>query len=106
MSSLMIYSRREGRIRFITPDCDAEFQGLAFKPNAGDNREAQHSLLNHSGAWISDDIMTRVEDSQGLVLMTEWDDIVDANFADISDLTGRPRLLFDGRKCQESPRFA
>ena len=25
--------------------------------------------------------MTRVEDAQGLVLMTEWDDIVDANFA-------------------------
>ena len=50
--------------------------------------------------------MTRVEDAQSLVLMTEWDDIVDANFADISDLTGRPRLLFVGRKCLESPRFA
>ena len=64
MSSLMIYSRREGRIRFITPDCDAEFQGLAFKPNAGDNREAQSiELIRVRG--LSDDIMTRVEDAQG-----------------------------------------
>ena len=50
--------------------------------------------------------MTCVEDAQGLVLMTEWDDIVDANFAENADLTGRPRLLFDGRKCLESPRIA
>ena len=50
--------------------------------------------------------MTRVEDAQSLVLKTEWDDIVDANFAENADLTGRPRLLFVGRKCLESPRFA
>ena len=67
---------------------------------------AKRRLLNSFGAWISDDIMTCVEDAQGLVLMTEWDDIVDANFAENADLTGRPRLLFLGRKCQESPRIA
>ena len=49
--------------------------------------------------------MTRVEDAQGLVLMTEWDDIVDANFAENADLTRR-QAFFYVRKCLESPRIA
>ncbi len=45
--------------------------------------------------------MTRVEDAQGLVLMTEWDDIVDADFAGNCRFDQTAGFFL----CQEMPRI-
>ena len=96
--------------------------GLSFKPNTDDVRESPSleviKILANENADISvydpmaleqarkflptditfaDDIMRCVGGTQAVVLATEWSQIVDADWAEISRLMAAPRLLFDGR---------
>ena len=96
--------------------------GLAFKPDTDDVREAPSlDLINvlvgesadvsaydpvaHDSALASlpssvrlaDDPLDAATDAQALVVVTEWEQIVNANWDEISTRMRPPRFLFDGR---------
>lgn len=95
--------------------------GLAFKPRTDDVRDAPSidliRALVDEGAIIKAydpkvsldcgllpesvdivrDPLTCGEGAQALVLMTEWDEIVSADWEEMAALTKLPRFLFDGR---------
>jgi UDPglucose 6-dehydrogenase len=96
--------------------------GLAFKPNTDDVREAPSlDLINRlaeedaeitaydpvvDGLALSRlppsvrvvrDPLDAADGAQALVLMTEWDQVVNANWADAAEHMKPPRFLFDGR---------
>ena len=95
--------------------------GLAFKPRTDDVRDAPSidliRALVDEGAIIKAydpkvsldcgllpesvdivrDPLTCGEGAQALVLMTEWDEIVSADWEEMAAVTKLPRFLFDGR---------
>ena len=96
--------------------------GLSFKPHTDDVREAPAidliRYLVEEGAQVTthdpqgldnaqrvlpsqvslmENLMDCVAGAQALVLMTEWPEIIDADWAEIARVTRSPRFLFDGR---------
>ena len=96
--------------------------GLAFKPDTDDVREAPSlDLINvlvgesaevsaydpvaldsalpnlPSSVRLANDPLDAASDAQALVIATEWEQIVNANWDDISNHMRPPRFLFDGR---------
>ena len=94
--------------------------GLAFKPNTSDLREASSIVLASRllgdgalvkaydpvaipyaakavrGILLCDDILSAVQDSDAVVLVTEWDEFTDLPLEKMKKLMRRP-LIIDGR---------
>jgi UDPglucose 6-dehydrogenase len=106
--------------------------GLAFKPNTDDMREASSRRLmeqlwqagarvrafdpvamseaarlygDHSGLTLADDPFAALEDSDGLVIMTEWSAFRSPDFAAMRSLLRVP-VIFDGRNLFEPSQVA
>lgn len=102
--------------------------GLAFKPETDDVRDAPsldliRALIDEgvdvqafdpraahtaarelpSSARIVDDPIEAAAGAQAVVILTEWDQITDADWKDIARCMRPPRFVFDGRNCL-SPR--
>ena len=104
--------------------------GLAFKPETDDVREAPaldliRALTDEGAAVVAydpkgvpmargkvpdearltNDMMDCVDGAQALVLMTEWREFLEADWAEIYDRTQSPHLLFDGRNVLDPARM-
>ena len=117
---LPLYALRErfGRLAGVK----VAILGLSFKPNTDDIREAPSldliRALVDDGALVSAydpvalpsaekalpcsvrferDLLKCVAEAQGLVLITEWEDIVQADWGKIGRHTESPCFFFDGR---------
>lgn len=96
--------------------------GLSFKPGTGDLTEAPGSKLARALAeegsqlavydpgagggenvclpervQVATDVLTATTGSQAAVVMTEWGEIVEADWAAVSRNMASPRFIFDGR---------
>ena len=101
--------------------------GLSFKPGTNDIREAASldivETLVAEGAVVSaydpqaneagrkalptgvafcDCPESAARDAQALLLLTEWDEIVEADWAAIAQLMREPRFVFDGRNALDA----
>ncbi|MCH7799948.1 MAG: UDP-glucose/GDP-mannose dehydrogenase family protein [Chloroflexi bacterium] len=104
--------------------------GLSFKPLTGDMREAPSVDLIQALVEDNADISTydpvvntpalagltesvrvcsglleAVEGAHAAVVMTEWDEIVSADWDDVSQSMEPPKLLFDGRNCLDKDKM-
>ena len=98
--------------------------GLSFKPGTGDMREAPSvdliQALTEDNADISaydpvvntpalagltenvricNGLLEAVEGAHAAVVMTEWDEIINADWDVVSQRMEPPKFLFDGRNC-------
>lgn len=98
--------------------------GLSFKPGTGDTREAPSidliKALRENNVQIStfdpvvdaddlpdlsctvrscEDVVEAAEGAQAAVVMTEWPEIVCADWVEVAERMAPPRFLFDGRNC-------
>ena len=96
--------------------------GLSFKPGTGDLTEAPGAKLARRLAkegsqlavydpsagggeneclpervQVATDVLTATTGSQAAVVMTEWKEIIEADWADVSRVMAPPRFVFDGR---------
>jgi len=117
---LPLYALRERFGRLL--EVNVAVLGLAFKPNTDDVRESPAidliRLLAEEGANVkaydpkalipslkvvpksvrlATNLYDCTQDAQALVLMTEWPEIVEADWERIASNTNLPRFLFDGR---------
>ena len=78
---------------------DEGVQVLAFDPQAGDTarRQLPSFDLRSGAARLTDSPVAAVEQAQAVVLLTEWPQIVRAEWPCIAAAMCPPRLLFDGR---------
>lgn len=83
-------------IRALTDDCATV---CAYDPQA---RDRARRLLPASVA-LKDDPSAATEGAQAVVLMTEWDQIVNADWETIGRGMREPRFLFDGRNALDPP---
>ncbi|MDA1189719.1 MAG: UDP-glucose/GDP-mannose dehydrogenase family protein [Chloroflexi bacterium] len=101
--------------------------GLAFKPNTDDVRDAPsldllHLLSEHgahvkaydpkarphalpSSVELMDSLEECVRGTQALVLMTEWSDIINADWESLARMVRSPRFFFDGRNALDKKRM-
>ena len=104
--------------------------GLSFKPGTGDMREAPSAdlirALTEDNAEIStydpvvnsparaglteyvtvcDRIQQAREGAQAVVVMTEWSEIIKANWEALSQNMEAPKFLFDGRNCLDREKM-
>lgn len=104
--------------------------GLAFKPHTDDIREAPSldliRILVEEGAivraydpkaaaaaerelpdkvHVMDDLLSCTRGAQALVLMTEWPEIVAADWDAVASHTKPPRFLFDGRNTLDAAKM-
>lgn len=115
--------KRLGRLRGVT----VGVLGLAFKPHTDDVRDApaidlaralvqEEVLVNaydpkvSAGSvpgWLTlaTDPIACAEGAQALVLMTEWEEIVEADWEAMADAAVAPKLLFDGRNALDPIRM-
>lgn len=122
---LPLYALRErlGRLRGVT----VGVLGLAFKPHTDDVRDSpaidlaralvqEEVLVNaydpkvSAGSvpgWLTlaTDPIDCAEGAQALVLMTEWEEIVEADWEAMADAAVAPKLLFDGRNALDPIRM-
>ena len=124
---LLPLSKLHDRFGGTTSGLDVCVLGLAFKPGTSDIRDAAAldviSALSSEGAHVRAYdpqamesprrllpsgvafVSTPEEAAQGteaLVLLTEWDEIIEADWASIVDGMRRPRFLFDGRNALDA----
>jgi len=111
-------------------DASVAVLGLAFKPNTDDVRggpslelirvlidagarvraydpramRAAEALLP-PGVYFAPDLAECVEGAQALVLMTEWPEIVEADWEQLVTKTRPPHLFFDGRNAMDPIRM-
>ena len=64
-----------------------------YDPNG---RNGENTLLP-DGVQVATDVLTATTGTQAAVVMTEWSEIVEADWAAISCNMATPRFLFDGR---------
>ena len=123
---LQVLRERFGRLYGVT----VGVLGLAFKPNTDDIREAPSldliRILVEEGALVRaydpkaaaaaqrelpntvhvvDDLLSCTRGAQALVLMTEWPEIVAADWAAVASHTKSPRFLFDGRNTLDAAKM-
>ena len=125
---LPLYALRERFGRLL--DVNVAVLGLAFKPNTDDVRESPAidliRVLAEEGANVraydpkalipslkvvpksvslATDLYDCTQDAQATVLMTEWPEIVGADWERIASITRLPRFLFDGRNALDPSRM-
>ena len=68
-------------------------QLTAYDPSVGDGEKA----LLPDGVRVATDVLTATTGTQAAVVMTEWHEIVEADWAAVSQDMAPPRIVFDGR---------
>ena len=68
-------------------------QLTAYDPSVGDGEKA----LLPDGVRVAKDVLTATTGTQAAVVMTEWHEIVEADWAAVSQDMTPPRIVFDGR---------
>ena len=58
-----------------------------------------------SAVNLAEDLLTSVQGAQAAVLMTEWPEIVGADWAEVARSMSEPRFLFDGRNALDPARM-
>lgn len=125
---LPLYALRERFERLL--DVDVAVLGLAFKPNTDDVRESPaidliRALVEeganvraydpkalvtardvvHKSVILADDLYDCTKNAQALVLMTEWPEIIEADWERVAGSIDMPRFLFDGRNALDPSRM-
>ena len=68
-------------------------QLTAYDPSVGDGEKA----LLPDGVRVAKDVLTATTGTQAAVVMTEWHEIVETDWAAVSQDMTPPRIVFDGR---------
>ena len=72
---------------------DAGAQLTAYDPSVGDGE----NVPLPDGVRVATDLLTATKGTRGAVVMTEWGEIAEADWAAVSRVMVPPRFVFDGR---------